>query len=197
LFLLSTLDWALIEQWKNSGIPLEAVLRGIDAAFEKWKTRRNRTQMVNSIAYCTQAVTTEAKAMAEDAPRPSRQAAPPFSIDDLRAHLDRAAQALANANLTEIAGSLQRLSAEAENHYEDLEQLEQRLSALEDKLVAEVRTHASEEALFNARRDVDSQLRPYRSKMTAEQLSMLERQLLERRLLEDFKIPRLSLFYIR
>ena len=60
LFLLSTLDWALIEQWKNSGIPLEAVLRGIDAAFEKWKTRRNRTQMVNSIAYCTQAVTTEA-----------------------------------------------------------------------------------------------------------------------------------------
>ncbi len=29
--LLSTLDWALIETWKDAGIPLEAVLRGIDS----------------------------------------------------------------------------------------------------------------------------------------------------------------------
>ena len=38
LFLLSTLDWALLETWRNAGVPLEAVLRGIDAAFEKWRT---------------------------------------------------------------------------------------------------------------------------------------------------------------
>ena len=40
LFLLSPLDWALIETWKNAGVPLEAVLRGIDSAFEKWRTRK-------------------------------------------------------------------------------------------------------------------------------------------------------------
>jgi len=198
LFLLSPLDWALIEQWKNAGVPLEAVLRGVDAAFEKWKTRRNRTQMVNSIAYCTQAITTEAKAMAEgDAPRATKQVAPPFSIDDLKAHLDRAAQNLRAIGIVGIADTLDSLKNDAETHYQDLEQLEQRLTALEDKLVAEVRTHASEESLFSARREVDSQLKPYRSKMTADQLAMLERQLLERRLLEDSKIPRLSLFYIR
>src|SRR5438552_19159809 len=56
LFLLSPLDWALIESWKNSGVPLEAVLRGIDEAFEKWRARRTRTQMVNSLAFCAQAV---------------------------------------------------------------------------------------------------------------------------------------------
>ncbi len=196
-FLLSTLDWALIEQWKNSGVPLEAVLRGIDAAFEKWKTRRNRTQMVNSIAYCTQAITTEAKAMAEGAPRVSKQTAPPFTIDDLKAHFSRTAQALRIAGVTGIADSLDALDRDADQHYADLEQLEQRMTALEDKLVAEVRTHATEESLFAARRDVDAQLKPYRSKMTAEQLAMLERQLLERRLLEDLKLPRLSLFYIR
>ena len=33
------LDWALIEAWKSAGIPLEAVLRGIDQAFEKWRSR--------------------------------------------------------------------------------------------------------------------------------------------------------------
>ena len=34
LFLLSPLDWALIEAWKRSGIPLEAVLRGMTASFQ-------------------------------------------------------------------------------------------------------------------------------------------------------------------
>ena len=38
--LLSTLDWALIETWKDAGIPLEAVLRGIEAAFERYEKRR-------------------------------------------------------------------------------------------------------------------------------------------------------------
>jgi hypothetical protein len=60
LFLLSPRDFALIESWKTSGVPLEAVLRGIDVAFEKWRARRLRV-MVNSIAYCTQAVMTEAQ----------------------------------------------------------------------------------------------------------------------------------------
>src|ERR1043166_3938555 len=65
LFLLSPLDWALIETWKNSGVPLEAVLLGVDLAFEKWRAKRSRTQMVNSIAYCTQAVMAEAQRMAD------------------------------------------------------------------------------------------------------------------------------------
>jgi len=53
LFRLSSKDWVLIEGWKRVGIPLEAVLRGIDAAFEKWRGRpmQARTQMVNSVAY--------------------------------------------------------------------------------------------------------------------------------------------------
>src|SRR3954454_2254167 len=70
LFLLSPMDWALIESWKNSGLPLEAVLRGIDVAFEKWRARPARTRLhqVNSLAYCTQAITAEAQAMADGKP---------------------------------------------------------------------------------------------------------------------------------
>ena len=52
LFLMSPLDWALVETWKNAGVPLEAVLRGIDVAFEKSRTGKSRSQMVNSVAYC-------------------------------------------------------------------------------------------------------------------------------------------------
>jgi hypothetical protein len=65
LFRSSSMDWALIEAWKNGGIPLEAVLRGIDVAFEKWRRRpaRAKTEMVNSLAYCTQAVAAEAQSL--------------------------------------------------------------------------------------------------------------------------------------
>ena len=81
LFLMSPLDWALVESWKNGGVPLEAVLRGIDAAFEKWRGRRVKTQMVNSLAFCAQAVLTEAQAMAgqPDSARAPRSRAAVFA----------------------------------------------------------------------------------------------------------------------
>jgi hypothetical protein len=196
LFLLSPLDWALIETWKNAGVPLEAVMRGIDAAFEKWRARKVKTQMVNSLAFCAQAVLTEAQIMAGTAqPRPRREAAPPFDEAALSAYLAENSTALrAIEGYSEIAAALGRLADEA---HTDLEALEQRLTVLEEKMVAIARTRQSEEDLLAARREMDGQLRPYRGKMTADQLSMLERQYLERSLLERAGLPRLSLFYMR
>ena len=197
LFLLSPLDWALIEAWKNAGIPLEAVLRGIDQAFEKWRSRppRGRIQMVNSLAYCAQAIAVEVQAMVDGgAPAKSSRATPPFSLDEVRGYIDRNAAALRKAGIEELAVSLEGLPIEA--LYTDLEQLEQRLTAIEEKMIARLRSDASDEALFEARRTLDRELKPYRGKMSAEQLSMLEKQFLERKLLENRGLPRLSLFYL-
>ncbi len=197
LFLLSPLDWALIESWKDAGVPLEAVLRGIDEAFEKWRARRSKVQMVNSLAFCAQAVLTEAQRMAENAPPQTRRdTAPPFTADELRSYLRRNASEV-RERFPEIAASLERLAAEAEEHYRGLEDLERRLAALEEKMVAAAKTEQSEDDLVAARREFDLQLRPYRSKMTTEQIALLERQFLERRLLESQGLPRLSLFYMR
>jgi hypothetical protein len=197
LFLLSPLDWALLESWKNSGVPLEAVLRGIDAAFEKWRGRRVKTQMVNSLAFCAQAVLTEAQAMAETGqPKPRRETAPPFSLQEVRAYLENNAAALGPGN-QETADSLRRLAAGMELHYQDLEALEQRLTVLEERMIAAARARQTEEELLDARRELDRQLRPYRGKMTADQLAMLEKQYLERNVLERARLPRLSLFYMR
>jgi hypothetical protein len=200
LFLVSPLDWALIETWKNAGVPLEAVLRGIDAAFEKWRAKpaRVRTQMINSLAFCAQAVALEAQAMAENAPRPAASrkpaAAPPFSLDAVREFLGRNAAVLRKAGQDDLAGSLDALDAAA--LYADLEQLEERLTAIEEKMIARLRAAASDDALFQARRALDLELKPYRGKMTADQLARLERQFLERKLLETAGLPRLSLFYL-
>src|SRR5580693_7375956 len=139
LFLLSPLDWALIEAWKNGGIPLEAVLRGIDAAFEKWRSRpvRGRIHMVNSVAYCAQAVAVEAQAMAENAPVARKSAKPPFEIADVRAFIARNADALKTPGHDDVAASLNSLNIDA--LYSDLEQLEQRLTAIEEKMIAKLR----------------------------------------------------------
>jgi len=198
LFLISPLDWALLESWKNAGIPLAAVLRGIDAAFEKWRSRKSKIQMVNSLAYCTQAVLTEAQVMAGAGDTVRKEpAAPPFPEADLRSYLSSNAELVRRAGFAEIASALDELAGEAGQHYRDLEQLEQRLTALEEKLIATLRSGQTGEQLFAARRELDAQLRPYRAKMSAEQLSMLERQYLDRRLLEQSAVPRLSLFYMR
>jgi hypothetical protein len=196
LFLLSPLDWALIEAWKNGGIPLEAVLRGIDVAFEKWRKRpaQARIHMVNSLAYCAQAIAAEAQAMVNAVPATKKETSAPFPIDDVRAFLARNAEALRKAGQEETAASLESLDVDA--LYTDLEQLEQRLTAIEEKMIARLRASASEEQLFEARRALDQELKPYRSKMTADQLAMLEKKFLERRLLESAGLPRLSLFYL-
>jgi hypothetical protein len=198
LFMMSTLDWALVETWKDAGVPLEAVLRGIDAAFEKWRAKRIRTQMVNSVAFCAQAIAQEAQQLAGGAaPSRSSNDAPPFSLDEVRNYLLKNASDLRAAQLEDLAARLEALAAEAERHYQDLEALEQILTACEDKLIATLRAAQTDDDLLAARRELDLQLRPYRSKMTAEQLSMLEKQYLDRRLLEHSHLPRLSLFYLR
>jgi hypothetical protein len=200
LFLLSPLDWALIEGWKNSGVPLEAVLRGIDTAFEKWHGRKVKTQMVNSLAFCAQAVIQEAQVMAGAVPSRVKESAPPFPIDDLRrffAGNSEALRRIGNPAFQEIAAALDRLAGELDRYFENLEDLERHLTALEDKMVAAARLAQTDEQLLAARRELDLQLRPYRGKMSTEQLAMLEKQYLERRLLEESGLPRLSLFYLR
>jgi hypothetical protein len=199
LFLMSPLDWALVESWKNAGVPLEAALRGIDAAFEKWRAKKKRGQNVNSVAYCAQAVLAEAQAMAGVAPAPAtKEATAPFSLEALQEFLSaNAEQIRKQPGFDEIVDAVDRLASDAATLYRDLEDLERRLTALEDKMIALARSRQTDEELLRARRELDLQLRPYRGKMTAPQLAMLEKQYLERQLFESAGLPRLSLFYLR
>ena len=195
LFLLSPLDWALIESWKNSGVPLIAVLRGIDAAFEKWRGRRVRTQMVNSLAFCSQAVLTEAQRVPGSEPVEEDTADEPFDKEEVQAFL-RGNLAILDT-LPEYSEIARGLSIVLDEMPEDLEDLERRLTVLEQRMIATARSHESDTEALAAKQELDSQLQPYRRKMSAAQLDMLERQFLERALLQRTGLPRLSLFYLR
>ena len=78
----------------------------------------------------------------------------------------------------------------------DLEDLERRLTVVEEKLTAALTANAPEEFLVDVRREMDRQLAPYRRKMTSAQLAQLERQYMQKRLWERYNLPRLSLFYL-
>ena len=106
ILLLSTLDWALIETWKDAGIPLEAVLRGIDAAFEKFE-KRPTVRKVNGLGYCSQEVLAAAEEMKEAAVGTSEAATKPdrgFQAAEIVAFLQKNASSLQGAKLPERSG---------------------------------------------------------------------------------------------
>ncbi len=211
---LSPLDWALIETWKDAGIPLEAVLRGIDAAFDKFEQRPSKSQKVNSLAYCAQAVLVAAEDMKEAAvgaatvqptERPSG-----FQTSEISAFLRRNAGQLDTAKLPEAKGidatplaretasALREIAAELEaaKTLPRLEDLERRLTVTEEKLFAVLLAATRDEQIVAVRAEADRELAPYRRKMPSAQIEQLQKQYVHKRLLEKYGLPRLSLFYM-
>jgi hypothetical protein len=214
ILLLSTLDWALIETWKNAGVPLEAVLRGIDDAFDKYDQRPMKSKKVNSLAYCSQAVLAAAEDMKEAAvgadSGEKTQRDPGFESAHIAAFLRANAEKLERAKLPERsgmatgalareeAGSLREMAAEIESSGKlpRLEDLERRLTVLEEKLFAVLMAATPDDDLVQVRAEADRDIAPYRRNMTAAQVEQLHKQYVQKRLLERCGIPRLSLFYM-
>jgi hypothetical protein len=218
LLLLSTLDWALIETWREAGVPLEAVLRGIDAAFDKYEARQKKARMqrINGLAWCAQAVMQAAQELREaaagSAPTSSTGASSEaresgFEHQRVSLHLEAAATALDAATVAKEACSataarLRQLATEArDSNVEnpkaiDLEALERTLTVLEEKLFAALTAAAPEELLVGLKEHAARELAPYRARMGAVQLRQVERQFVQKQLLVHYNLPRLSLFYM-
>jgi hypothetical protein len=217
ILLLSTLDWALIETWKDAGVPLEAALRGIDAAFDRYDQRPSQTRRVNSLAYCSQEVLAAAEEMkeaavgVEPAEEAERRTKPPaFQTSEITTFLRRNADQLLVAKLPEghgvsgqaiakdVAGTLRQLADELEVQKlpPRLEDLERRLTVLEEKLFAVLLAAIPDKEVVEVRAEADRELAPYRRKMSAPQIEQLQKQYAHKRLLEKYGLPRLSLFYM-
>lgn len=207
LLVLSTLDWALIETWKDAGIPLEAVLRGIDATFEAWEKKPSRTRKVNGLAFCTQEVLAAAEQIAEATvgTAPSEKKRPGLEQAEIAAFLRRNAATLARLQLPEPAQTLASLTVP---HLEQLagqcqhaadfraEDLERRLTVMEEKILAALLAATPDDEILSARVEADRDLAPYRGKMNGPQIERLQQQYLHKRILERYQVPRLSLFYM-
>jgi hypothetical protein len=216
--LVSPLDWAIVETWQKAGIPLSAVLKGIDRAFESHARSRRAAggRQLKSLSYCVDAVLDAAEEEKETAAgtgpvaKTGKKDEETFSRDALRMFLSRnlelfsasaasarPAQPELASRMDETRARLAELSAIVESPSAlDLEDLERRLTVTEEKLTAALTSGAPEEFLLEIRREMDHQLAPYRRKMSSAQLSQLERQYMQKRLWERYNLPRLSLFYL-
>ena len=182
--LLSSLDWVLMETWLQQGIPLDLVLKGIDRAFASPNKRKRE---IGSLAYCVKSVEKvceEQKELSIEAP-----VLPDFDPGEVVSYVGKLAEAVERFDAG-IAESIRGVDAG------DLRAAEQTLSALEEKLIARLKVSADDQTMVELKREVDGELNPFRSTMTAPQLMMLEQQMWRRKLLERFEVPRLSLFYL-
>ncbi len=206
LLILSTLDWALIETWKDVGIPVEAVLRGIDATFDKYDRRPVKTRKINGLGYCSQEVLAAAEEIKEAAVgterAPEKEEA--LQISEIAAYLRKNSLLFAKATVPygaeplvrEQALTLEQLATASENGPVNLEQFERRLTVMEEKLFAALLSGTPDDALVDIRAQADRDMAPYRSKMMAAQIDQLMKQYVNKKLLERYKLPRLSLFYL-
>jgi len=221
--LLSTLDWALIETWKDAGIPMDAVLSGIDATFDHYDRRAPRAKIrkINGLAWCVQEVLSAAQDMKEasvGAQRQAAKAAPGPEVDEVIEFLQRNAGILSTiaesspqgaqpqeaqpGSVKSVAGecaaSLLEFARTVQEASEGLrlEDVERSLTAMEERLLAALTMNATETELAGLRAEADREIAPYRSKMPGFQLEQLRKQFVHKRLFEKATIPRLSLFYM-
>ncbi len=179
--LVSPLDWAIVETWQKAGIPLSAVLKGIDRAFESYGRSRRAAggRQLKSLSYCVDAVLDAAEEEKETAAGTGpvatigKKTEETFSREALRAFFNRnverlsAAAATVRATQPELASRMEETRArlaELSPLVEspgvlDLEDLERRLTVMEEKLTAALTSGAPEEFLLEIRREMDQPTR--------------------------------------
>ena len=216
---LSPMDWALMETWKQQGIPLHIVLRGIEKSFDSFEARpRKRT--VKSLLYCQEEVEAQFAEWSEarlGAPSSSSGAgttdsdSTPFSVAAVSEHLQRNRELLlelADArrqkqedDLSEAMTRAAALLGEIEDDLAagatlDTRKLEDSLGGLERMLNNSMFAVATSAELEAQKEAVKEQLKPYRNHMETVVYNQTFNNLLLKRLREQFAVPRLSLFYV-
>jgi hypothetical protein len=211
---LSPMDWALMETWKQQGIPLHIVLRGVEKSFDSFEARP-RKRSVKSLLYCQEEVEAQYAEWVEarvgsapDTTEPDSDKTP-FSFAAISEHLKRSRSALAELihsrnKVDDLSESLTRATAllvDIENDFTsgatlDTRRLEDSLTGLERMLNDGMLSVVDKDGFDELKKEVKDQLKPYRSQMEAAVYKQTFDNLLLKRLREKFAVPRLSLFYV-
>ncbi len=209
--LISPLDWALIQTWKEMGIPLHVVLRGIDRAFDLFEARPVKTRLVNSLFYCQQAVQ---ECFAEHVQSRVGEAAEPFGRkplfeqDEIRALLERFSQELFQAHeragemgMQELAGVFERALVRINDLQElaigernsEVDTLERDLQITDDWIAQSIQQALDPQTLQLWTTDAKKELKPYKKRVSAEMYEKILQNYLRKRARQHFNLSPLSL----
>lgn len=213
---LSSLDWALMETWKQQGIPLHIVLRGVERSFDSYESRP-RKRSVKTLLYCQEEVEAQYAEWLEARVGASEQSngddgaeleKTPFSATAIGEHLQRChselvrlSQSRKDDDLTEALARAAALVREIHDDFTanavlDTRRLEDSLTGLERMLNDAMLVVIPAAELDALKQGIKDQLKPYRSQMETAVYNQTFDNLLLKRLREQFAVPRLSLFYV-
>ncbi len=214
--MLSPMDWALIESWKERGVPLHVALRGIEHAFDSYDARKQK-RTVKTLLYCQEEVEAQYAEWLESRVGSNESEATesekdksPFPRAAVLQHLDRcveqleglAAQRAAKQDeLSEVFERELALLTEIRNDYgsaaqPDSRKLEESLTGIERLLDTAMRNAISESDLTAMTGEVEAQIKPYKRHMDKDAYAQTRDNLLKKRIREHFGVPRLSLFFL-
>jgi len=211
---LSPMDWALMEMWKQQGIPLHIVLRAVEKSFDSYEAKpRKRT--VKTLLYCQEEVEAQFAEWVEShvgsavEVENSETDETKFSFAAITEHLDRSRKTLSELaksrtqedDLSEALTRAIALLVDIEKDFAsstmlDTRKLEDSLTGLERMLNDSMFSVVSSTALEELKNGIKEQLKPYRSQMEAAVYKQTFENLLLERLRKQFGMPRLSLFYV-
>lgn len=205
--LLSPLDWALIEDWQERGMPLHVVIRGIESVFDVFDKQPPGTRTIKSLFYCREEIEAQHKewlaaqvggsSNGTDSGDADESSA--FSPDAIAAHLTSVGEGLKKArsrSTGDLETALERVLARLDEltiNAEGTEKLEGSLENLDAVIDDALRKSADAEIL---KKEVGAQLATYRSQMDKESYKRTFDLMLIKRLREASGIPRLSLFFL-
>jgi len=218
--MLSPMDWALIEGWKERGVPLHVAVRAIEHAFDSHQSKKQK-RTIKTLLYCQEEVEAQyaewlesrvgGHEESETETKNAEEGRSPFPRDAVLAHLGRSLdhlnqlfEARRQTNVDELTEALVRaatLLSEVKDDYAsaaqpDARRLEDSLTGIERMLDDAIRAAVSESELESADAEVDSQVKPYRRHMDKAAFELTHDNLLRKRLREHFGVPRLSLFFL-
>jgi len=210
------MDWALIEGWKERGVPLHVALRGIEHSFDSYDAKKQK-RTVKTLLYCQEEVEAQYAEWLEsrvgshdaDTTEPDNDRAP-FPRAAVLAHLEQSLADLTNlsgehkAKQDELSEALDRASgllSEIKNDYEsasqpDSRKLEESLTGIERLLDSAMRLVISERDLELTTAEIESQIKPYKRHMDKAAFAQTRDHLMRKRMREHFGVPRLSLFFM-
>ena len=205
-----------METWKQQGIPLHIVLRGVEKSFDSYEAKpRKRT--VKTLLYCQEEVEAQFAEWVEShvgsgsdsSESETESDKTPFSFAAITEHLERSRKALcelarSRTHEDELYETLTRavaLLGDIEKDFAssstlDTRKLEDSLTGLERMLNDSMFSVLDSTALEELKNGIKEQLKPYRSQMEAAVYKQTFENLLLKRLREQFGMPRLSLFYV-
>jgi hypothetical protein len=214
---LSPIDWALMETWKQAGIPLHIVLRGIEKAFHSHEARK-RKRSVKSLLYCQEEIEVQYAEWLESRVGANPNSTvetdankTPFTSIRVREYLQESQKLLEHLaavrsrngtdSLSEALTRASQLLKDLENDFAtdagaNTRKLEDSLTALERMLNDALMRSVPAETVASKMKELKAQFKPYKSHMDPEVYKQTLDNLLLKRLREEHGVPRLSLFYL-